>query len=101
MPKDKPKSKLGFVLDQLLKQAELHPGQVQTHALKSGLTVKVNCEIDGTTRLLLAREGVYPSDTEYATILAHWPYDPPLDVEPEKCQNKNIFGLRAKWETPK
>lgn len=39
----KPKGKLDFVLAQLVHQAELHPGQVQEHKLKSGLTVKVNC----------------------------------------------------------
>jgi len=102
----KPKGKLDFVLAQLLDQAGLHPGQVQEHKLKSGLTVKMNCEIDGTTRLLLAREKVYPSDTEYATILAHWPYDISLDVVPEKFEYSNNykshwFCLRARWETPK
>ena len=102
----KPKGKLDFVLDQLVEQAGLNPGKVQEHKLKSGLTVKVNCEIDGTTRLLLAREKVYPSDTEYATILAHWPYDISLDVVPEKFEYSNNykshrFCLRAKWETPK
>jgi len=102
----KPKSKLGFVLEKLLEQAELHPGQVQEHKLKSGLTIAVNCEIDGTTRLLLARKGVYPSDTEFATVLAHWPYDISLDVVPEKYEynsnhNTRWFCLRARWETPK
>lgn len=100
MPEQKPKSKLAFVLEQLHRAAELHPGKIQEHILKSGLTIKLNCEIDGTTRLLLAREGVYPSDTEWATVMAHFPYDPPLEVEPEKCEGKNMFGLRAKWETP-
>ena len=102
----KPLSILGFVLAGLVHQAELHPGQVLEHALKSGLTVKVNCEIDGTTRLLLARKGVYPSDTEFATVLAHWPYDISLDVVPEKFEynsnhNTRWFCLRARWETPK
>jgi len=101
----KPKGKLDFVLAQLVEQAGLHPGQVQEHKLKSGLTVKINIEIDGTTRLLLAREKVYPSDTEYATILAHWPYDISLDVVPEKFEYSNNykshwFCLRARWETP-
>lgn len=111
MPKDgiaeerqsQPKSKLAFVLDKLNSQALAHPGKIQTHELKSGLTVKVNCEIDGTTRLLLARDGVYPSDTEFTTVMANWPYDPPLEIVPEKTESQNgkIFGLRAKWETPK
>ena len=91
----KPKGKLGFVLDQLVSQAELHPGQVQEHKLKSGLTVKINIEIDGTTRLLLAKEKVYPSDTEYATILAHWPYDVSLDVVPEKFEYSNNY--KSHW----
>jgi hypothetical protein len=102
---EKSKSKLNFVLTMLLHRAEMSPGQVMDTKLPSGLTVKVNCEIDGTTRLLLARENVYPSDTEYATILAHWPYDVSLDVVPEKFEYSNNykshwFCLRARWETP-
>lgn len=94
------RSKLSDVLTELHASAVRNLGKPQRMELPGGLRVDCIVGIDGNTRILLAREGVYPSDTEFTTILAHWPYDPPDVAPPERFEHKAWCCLRAAWPTP-
>jgi len=54
----------------------------------------------GIVVLLISRSSVYPSPTEWTTILRHWPY--PVSCKPEKIIRKQPDGqcrhyLRGQW----
>lgn len=96
-----PRNKLAFRLARLHEQAQGAPGVPQRIPnLGSGLRVDMIVGKDGMTRLLLARERVYPGLNEWATVLANFPYDPPADIEVEKFQHRTWFCLRSEWKTP-
>lgn len=93
------RSKLAQALDELHASAVQNLGNPQRLELPGGLRIDAIVGIDGNTRILLARQGVYPSDTEFTTVLSHWPYDPP-EVIPEKFEHKSWCCMRAAWPTP-
>ena len=92
-------SKLALTLAGMLRQAAARPASVQSKNLFRGLRVDIMVGIDGQTRLMIARKGVYPSDAEWVTILSYWPYDPPEAV-PEKFEYRQWRCMRAVWPTP-
>lgn len=98
------RSKLAQALSELHSLAAQNISQPQRIELPGGLRIDVIVSADGNTRILLARQSVYPSDTEFSTVLAHWPYDPPGDILPEKFEHQAKSGhwycLRAAWQTP-
>jgi hypothetical protein len=97
---DRKESKLGYRLETMLEAAYRKPGDTQTITLKSGLRIDLNLGIDGQTRILLARQGVDPSETEWNMIQAHFPYTIPLEAAPEHFEHRGWHCLRAAWPTP-
>lgn len=96
----RPKNKLAQVLASLHQRADQKPGVPQRVELHGGLRIDFIVGLDGNSRILLARKSVYPSDTEWATTLAHFPYDPPLETNPEQFTYKEWWCMRAAWPTP-
>jgi hypothetical protein len=96
---DQPKSKLAQRLADLHRKAVAAPGQRQTTTLAGGLRIDLIAGLDGMTRILLARQGAYPSDAEWRTTLAHFPYQPPA-VTPERIEYRGWQSLRAGWPSP-
>jgi hypothetical protein len=99
-PRPRKANKLALRIVDLLQAANLHPGDVKTTMLGKGLRIDVMVHNDGTTRLMLARKNIYPSDQEWSTVLAYWPYDIPLEVEPDRFTFKEWFCLRGVWMGP-
>ncbi len=93
-------AKLAATLARLASQAAARPGDVERIHLPGGLRIDIMVGVDSLTRLMLARRGVHPSDQEFSTVLAHWPYDVPMDVVPEQFEFKQWRCLRAAWPTP-
>lgn len=93
-------TKLAVLLSTALNRAETRPGETVRTDLPGGLRVDLALGRDGNTRILLARRGVAPSDTEWSVTLAHFPYDVSLAVEPERFEYKGWRCLRAAWPTP-
>lgn len=96
----RPRGKLAQTLERKLGQAADHPGDVQRVFLPGGLRIDLMIDSGGTTRLMLARRRVTPSDQEWATVLAYWPYDVSLDIAPERFEFREWLCLRASWPTP-
>jgi len=98
--KAKPPVKLKAILQRMHSRAAGKPGEVVRNTLAGGLRLDLIVGIDGETRILVARKDVYPSATEWTVVLGHFPYDPPLDVLPERFEYKGWHCLRAAWDTP-
>ena len=94
------KSPLARLLAELVERAEKAPGKVQRIFLPGGLRVDTIVGLDGMSRVMLGRQGVAPSDTEWVTTLNHWPYDPPLETDAERFEHKGWHCMRAGWKTP-
>jgi len=99
-PAPRKPSALARQIEGLLRAASARPGNVERMTLSGGLRIDVMIGVDGQTRLMLARRGVLPSGEEWSTVLAYWPYDVSLNVEPEKFEFKQWRCLRAAWQTP-
>ena len=91
---------LAALLDEMLREAVRNPSRTQRRELQGGLRIDLNVGIDGETRILLARKESDPSDVEWETVMANFPYEPPVDVDPERFEWKGWRCLRAGWETP-
>ncbi|RJX17568.1 MAG: hypothetical protein C4575_13065 [Desulforudis sp.] len=96
----RPKNKLAQILADLHRRAEQNTGVPQRVELTGGLRIDMIVGIDGMSRILLARVGVYPSVNEWTTTLNHLPYDPPLETTPEQFTHNGWWCLRAAWPTP-
>lgn len=98
--KQRKPGKLRQMLADLYGDACRHAGQQKSVTLPGGLQVRT-IQFDGVTRLLLARQGdVWPSDQEWATVLAHWPHDVVEEPKPEKFQHGGWNCMRGAWKTP-
>lgn len=96
-PKEPPAmSTLGRMLAGLHLRAKLHRGEPQRLDLPGGLRIDLVVTRE-ETRLLLARQGTVPSDQEWATVLAHFPYDPPLDAHPTRFEHNGWRCMKAAW----
>jgi len=100
-PLKKPEpSKLTKLIRELLKRAATQPCVPCRAELAHGLRVEIKI-IGDKTHLLLARQGAsYPSNQEWKTVMAHWPYDPSMDISPEFFDHKGWRCMRAAWPTP-
>jgi len=98
--KASPASKLAQRLAEMHRQALANPGQRQTFTLPGGLRIDLVAGLDGYIRILIARQGVYPSESEWQTVLAHFPYRPPTGVAAERIQHQGWFAMRAGWPSP-
>lgn len=98
-PAPRKPSKLTGTLAALLHRAYQHRDCGMEHTLPGGLRIVVKVQQDGQVRLLLAREGVYPADKEWASTVAHWPYDVP-DVSIERFEHEGWRCLRSAWQAP-
>lgn len=127
--KERPRSALARSLAGMLRAAIALPGSQQHVDLPGGLRIDVLVQPDSSAppagfaahasggagggflvKLLLSRANVYPSDTEWATVLAHWPagdgaagdsaYDPPLDLVPRRFEHNTWRCLTASWPLP-
>ncbi|KKN37612.1 hypothetical protein LCGC14_0761820 [marine sediment metagenome] len=90
-------SKLQFILGNLLIQAESTPGVKSSTHLPNGLKVDVLVTTE-KTHLQISRVLVFPSDTEWHTILKNWPY-PMASVAPKHIESESSFRyyLKSAW----
>ena len=89
---------LARTLDQLVKQAETHPGQPQRQPLLRGLRVDVLMTAD-ETHLQISRDNIWPSSREWATVTSIWPRPVPRQVLPKRLYAQGRYFLQAKWAT--
>lgn len=89
-------SRLGKILHMLFADATRSPGKPQRVDLFGGLHLAMIIEIDNFFRMQLHREGVYPSDTEWKTTLAHMPVHLPAQT-PEMFEHAGKFYMRGSW----
>lgn len=75
---------LGKRLAELYEKTRRFPGEPQRIHLKGGLRIDAIIGKDGMFRLQISREKVYPSDTEWKTILANLPLQVEEKGEPER-----------------
>jgi len=73
-------------------------GREREIRLARGLVVAVRAGRK-TTRLRLKRPGVYPSATEWQTVIDHLPY-PVGEVVPEPGMDGLLYMLTGSWPTP-
>lgn len=94
----KTNSGLRGTLTGLLQQAIDSPGRPARQVLFRGLRVDVKIE-RGQTHLQISRNGQYPSETEWQTVLNYWPY--PVMAQVSRLEFSGRCFLRASWPTPK
>jgi len=86
--------KLIDIIDDFLNLAEQKNPNAIRRSLGHGLQMNVRCD-GGVYVFLIWRNNVVPSQSEWATIIKHWPYkvDAPY---PESGVYKERFYLRAR-----
>lgn len=89
------------ILKEMHEQAAARPGQPVRRELRGGLRVDVMIapQVE-ETRLQLSREHAFPSATEFAVVMNHWPYELSLDIEPERKIHGLRYFLCCAWKTP-
>jgi hypothetical protein len=91
--------RLHQLLDDLVFAAESAAGVPKRLPLKKGLRIDLLIGA-GRTRLQLSRQGTYPSDQEWHTVLFYWPTQLPSGISYVRQQKGNEFYLCASWATP-
>ncbi len=84
-----------------LRLAQLRANAHQAFTLGRGLTVTVYVDGRGRNHLKLSRLGVYPSASEWATVLRAWPQPVPEGVKPNQYPDGEHRCLAAVWEVPR
>jgi hypothetical protein len=93
---------LKSALKTMVSSALRHPGRVQTATLSRGLVVRLYVSNDmQDIHLSIQRPEVYPSESEWMTILRKWPVPLPQTwPKPEYKSSPNVKALCACWQTP-
>lgn len=97
---------LSSILSDLLRRALEHPGLPARQMLARGCRVDVLVLVDeageSATFLQLYRTDVYPSRSEWQTVLKHWPYARDLATPYTIFKGKDGGGryLKGSWPTP-
>jgi len=102
MPDTYKQSKLSPMLKTLYDNAINNQGEVQRRELSSGLRIDFIYGKDGAYRIQLSRTGVFPSETEWNTVINHFPENSPmLTIPPQPVDRIKYQGrcfLRSAWE---
>jgi hypothetical protein len=94
----RPSKNLQNILANLLNQAESNPGEPARRRLSNNLQVDIKVtKKDCKTHLQISRSGRYPGESEWRSILRHWPY--PVSVQPKEFNHGARCYLRAEWPT--
>lgn len=88
---------LARTLDQLVKQADAHPGQPQRQPLTRGLRVDVLIK-DGQTLLQISRGDKWPSPAEWSTVAKYFPRPVP-NVLARRIYDGGRYYLKSGWAT--
>lgn len=88
---------LAGTIDQLVKDAEAHPGRAYRKPLPRGLRVDVMMQ-DGMTHMQISRDNTWPSHQEWTTVTREWP-SPVPSVAPKRSFTNGRYFLMAKWAT--
>jgi hypothetical protein len=97
--KHKPSPQLCSLLADLLARAEANPGQLQTARLTNNLKVDVTVSDDEDggaplVHLAISRTSSYPSDSDWCSILRHWPYPIQATPTPElRFARRYLFAI--------
>jgi hypothetical protein len=92
------------VLSRLIVEGNAHVLSTQECTLLHGLTVRVYVDEEMMMHLALLRKGVFPSQTEWNTVMRCWPQPlpEPLPVPTEASGPRNhTRALVACWRTPR
>ena len=94
------KTGLSKTLDQLVAQAEAHPGEVKRHPLTRGLRVDVLLK-NGRTYLQISRDAAWPSPREWSIVLSNWPRPVPGHIPNRRVfdQAQRRYYLKGDWQT--
>jgi len=86
------------VLDQLVKQAEAHPGEAKRKPLSKGLRVDVMVK-NGQMFLQISRANAWPSGEEWRIVTRDFPHPVP-NVTPRRIFDHGIvrYFLKADWQ---
>lgn len=90
-------SKLSYRLMELMRLAREQIGEPQRMQLPSGLRVDAIYGKDGTVRLQISREGIYPSHIEWTTTINNLPFENLQIGAPERFEHKGACYLRTGW----
>lgn len=88
---------LAGTIDQMVKDAEAHPGKPYRRPLARGLRVDVLVK-DGEMHLQISRDNTWPSQKEWQTVTGLWP-SPVPSLAPSRAFFEGRYYLRAKWAT--
>lgn len=95
---DKTKHGLAHTLDQLVKQAEAHPGEAKRQPLARGLRVDVMVQ-EGQTFLQISRANVWPSPKEWGIVARDFPSPVPNILARRIQGTDGRYYLKASWAT--
>ncbi|MBN1535169.1 MAG: hypothetical protein JW908_00450 [Anaerolineales bacterium] len=102
MPENQKQSKLSAMLKTVYENALANPGEPQRRELSSGLRIDFIYGIDSAYRIQLSRQGVFPSETEWTTVINHFPPETPMITNPpapvDRFNYQKRCYLRSFWE---
>jgi hypothetical protein len=84
-------------LAEMYQAAKEQPGQAQRIKLGRGLRVDAIIDSEGAFRLQISRKSLYPSDTEWETVLKNLPFEAKDASQPEHFEHKGFCYIRAGW----
>ncbi len=92
----KPVNPLKKLLAELYKKAITQPGIPQRLPLKSGLRIDAMIDGLGNFRMQISRQKLYPSDTEWRTVLKNLPFEV-KDANFGRFEHNGRCYLQGKW----
>lgn len=90
---------LKIIVADVLSQSEASGGKLKARRLERGLVIEARVTIDKTQLRLVRSGAVNPSDREWQTVIAAFPY--PVNCAPAQFTEGNNRVLSGSWTTPK
>lgn len=84
-------------LAEIYQKARENPGEAQRIKLGRGLRIDAIIDNEGAFRLQISRKSLYPSDTEWNTVLKNLPFEAMNANQPERFEHKGFCYIRAGW----
>lgn len=91
-----PESKLSKTLRGMLERCLTQPGRAERASLGHGLRIDMMVDLEGVCRLQISREGTFPSEKEWETVIKHWPGTLPF-VSTDRIEYNSRCYIRGRW----
>lgn len=98
MPNQTPTPLKDSLRDLFLK-AQLQIDKPTKNQLPNGLRLEVTIQTNGWTFLIVSRVGIYPTEAEYAEVIAALPVTPPLMITPVAEEGKDRSYIATMFPT--